>query len=121
MKSISEKYQLPIVIADISNVDQMVSVEQWLSYIRDAKMVITDSYHGTLFSIYFGKRFVSIKNSSRGNARFDTLQTLYNLSNIITEADLGAVPDVPETVVDISIVKRIRFQGETFLQSALNL
>lgn len=46
------------------------SVEQWLRSIRDAEVIITDSYHGMLFSIIFNKPFVLMKNDFRGNARF---------------------------------------------------
>ena len=46
------------------------SMEQWLRSIRDAKLIITDSYHGMLFSIIFNKPFVLMKNDFRGNARY---------------------------------------------------
>lgn len=53
------------------------SVEQWLRAFRDAKHVITDSYHGLVFAIIFNKSFTLIRNEKRGNARFDSiLQTL---------------------------------------------
>lgn len=39
----------------------------------DARYVITDSFHGTVFSILFEKPCVAIQNSSRGNDRFQSL------------------------------------------------
>lgn len=36
-------------------------VEQFLSYIQNAEGVITNSFHGTVFSILFQKKFVSVK------------------------------------------------------------
>mgnify|MGYP001942228272 FL=1 len=48
-------------------------VEQWLRSFMDAKYVITDSFHGTVFSILFEKPCVVIQNSSRGNDRFRSL------------------------------------------------
>ena len=48
---------------------------------RDAKMVITDSFHGTIFSIIFNKEFYSISNQSRGGSRFESLLSQFNLSN----------------------------------------
>ena len=47
------------------------SIETWLTSIRDADFIITDSFHGTVFSIIFEKQFVVISNTSRGAARFE--------------------------------------------------
>ncbi len=49
------------------------SIEQWLRYMRDAKFIYTDSYHGLLFAIIFHKPFYLMYNSFRGNARFDSV------------------------------------------------
>ena len=49
------------------------SIEQWLRYIRDAKFIFTDSYHGLLFALIFHKPFYLLYNSFRGNARFDSI------------------------------------------------
>lgn len=56
-------------------------VEQWLKSFADAKMVITDSFHGTVFSILFNKPFWVVSNSERGSARFASLLTEFGLSN----------------------------------------
>ena len=48
---------------------------------RDAKVVITDSFHGTVFSIIFNKEFYSICNISRGNSRFISLLSQFNLQD----------------------------------------
>ena len=49
------------------------SVEQWLRSFRDADFIITDSYHGLLFSLIFNKSFHLFRNQFRGNARFDSI------------------------------------------------
>ena len=36
-------------------------------------MVVTDSFHGTVFSILFGKDFYSLSNPHRGNTRIEGL------------------------------------------------
>ena len=48
-------------------------VEDWIRGFRDAKFVITDSFHGTVFSLIFNKPFVVIGNSKRGMTRFESL------------------------------------------------
>jgi hypothetical protein len=45
---------------------------------RDAAYVVTDSFHGTIFSIIFEKRFRCVYNKVRGTARFESLLNLYN-------------------------------------------
>lgn len=52
---------------------RMPTVYQWLSNIANANMVITDSFHGTVFSIIFHKPFLCINNKKRGTARFESL------------------------------------------------
>ena len=61
--------------------DCTLTIEEWLAMFRDAKMVVTNSFHGTAFSIIFNKEFYSICNKSRGNSRFNSLLTQFNLSN----------------------------------------
>lgn len=53
----------------------------WIKAFMDAKYVITDSFHGTVFSIIFNKPFWVIGNKSRGNARFDSLLRTYKLEH----------------------------------------
>ena len=60
--------------------DKPASIEQWLRSFADSEYVITDSYHGLVFSIVFNKPFYLIRNMFRGNARFDSLLNLISLS-----------------------------------------
>ena len=48
-------------------------VSQWLTYLKDAELIITDSFHCTVFSIIFHKKFVVVANKARGVARLETL------------------------------------------------
>ena len=54
------------------------TVPEWLAMFRDASYVVTDSFHGTVFSIIFGKEFKCIYNEGRGAARFESLLNMYN-------------------------------------------
>ncbi len=56
-------------------------VTQWLRAFMDAKMVITDSFHGCVFSIIFNKPFWVIGNKERGMARFNSLLTIFGLES----------------------------------------
>ena len=57
------------------------TIEKWLANFRDAKYVITDSYHGTVFSLIFQKQVYTFYNTYRGNARMDSLKEISGLVN----------------------------------------
>lgn len=56
-------------------------VSQWLTYLKDAELVITDSFHCTVFSIIFHKKFVVVANPTRGIARLETLLSKVGLED----------------------------------------
>ncbi len=57
------------------------SVTKWLKCFMDAKFIVTDSYHGCVFSIIFNKPFIALGNKGRGLDRFKSLLELFNLEN----------------------------------------
>lgn len=59
------------------------SIEEWLAYFRDAAYIVTNSFHGTVFSIIFHKRFVTITNEGRGGDRFTSLLNTFGLQDRI--------------------------------------
>ena len=64
-------------------------VEDWLSAFMEADMVVTDSFHGCVFSIIFNKPFWVIGNKERGLARFDSLLRQFDLQErLISPADI---------------------------------
>lgn len=70
--------ELNLISADL---DATLTVEQWIAMFRDATFVITDSFHGTIFSIIFNKQFISLENEKRGNSRLSSLMNLLNLTD----------------------------------------
>lgn len=50
-----------------------VTVKQWLAVLQQASMIVTDSFHGTVFSILFGREFFTLGNPGRGNTRITGL------------------------------------------------
>lgn len=92
-----------------SHDDTSLKVEEWLATFRDASFVVTDSYHGTVFSILFQKDFLIIPNSGRGIDRFDTLLSILNLQDrIIRDGFVGY-----QTIDWNSVSERIKIQQET--------
>jgi len=64
-----DKHLIPFYISLKTN----CSIEQWLRSFMDAEFVVTDSYHGLVFSLIFNKPFYLLYNNQRGNARFESL------------------------------------------------
>lgn len=58
-----------------------IPVEQWLRCFDDAEFVLTDSFHGCVFSIIFRKQFLAVGNKERGLSRFYSLLNLCSLSD----------------------------------------
>lgn len=74
------------------------SVPEWLASFAYADFVVTDSFHGMVFSIIFEKNFVVIGNHDRGLDRFTSLLSLLGLESRL----LFSVDDVNDNnIVDI--------------------
>lgn len=70
-----------VVDGDENSGKPMPPVTQWIKSFMDAKYVVTDSFHGTVFSIIFNKPFIAIGNKSRGLARFTSLLRKFELED----------------------------------------
>lgn len=57
------------------------SIPEWLASFSNADFVVTDSFHGMVFSIIFEKNFVVIGNKTRGIDRFLSLLSLLELED----------------------------------------
>lgn len=62
------------------------SVETWLRSFYECDYVITDSFHGTVFSILFNKPFFVYINKERGSSRFETLLEFTGLSSRVVSS-----------------------------------
>lgn len=56
-------------------------VEDWLSGIKNATLVVTDSYHCVIFSIIYKKNFVCLPNEKGGISRVKSLLQMLHLEN----------------------------------------
>ena len=72
VESIAKSKGLKAIIKSADK-NATLSVEDWLSMIANSSMVVTDSFHGTVFSILFHREFYSIVNIARGGTRFASL------------------------------------------------
>lgn len=66
-------------------------VEQFLAHIRYADRVVTNSFHGTVFSVLFERKFVSVRLSTTAS-RAENLLSMTELSNhLIDRVDRAEV------------------------------
>jgi len=77
----SERLGLPVRRYSADQCAEL-TVEEWLSIFRDARFVVTDSFHGTVFSIIFEKSFRCVMNPARGRTRFMDLLEKYHSNSL---------------------------------------
>ncbi|MFR9565799.1 MAG: polysaccharide pyruvyl transferase family protein [Rikenellaceae bacterium] len=96
-----------------SNLDEYVipSPYKWLAEFRDAEFVVTDSFHGAVFSIIFNKPFVVMVNHKRGAARIHSLLKIFGLEDRLIERadDLNTAHFAP---IDYERVNRIKAEWQ---------
>ena len=86
---------------DVRNI-KAVGPKQFLSLIKNAECIITDSFHGTAFSIIFNKQFYSIPYKGT-ESRINDMLELFNLKNrIVTKY----------TLMDKSIIDYSNFENQ---------
>ena len=91
LKRLRYKYNFDIYnMADISDSESYInSPSEFIDLINDANLVITDSFHGCVFSVIFEKPFIVFeRNSGQNNSmnsRIETLLSKFNLSSRMVE------------------------------------
>lgn len=66
------------------------TVEEWLGLYENASAVVTNSFHGTVFSLIFNKSFLSVHQTGKfedQNVRIDSLLEDFGLKNQIFSGD----------------------------------
>lgn len=103
---------------------------EWIGYIKNAEIVFTDSFHGTIFSINYHKQFISFENitgdthSDNSLRKYSILKQLglsnrcvpysFNLENIVTT-------EIIEYEQVDAILEKLRKKSMDFLETALEI
>ncbi|HPW65516.1 MAG TPA: polysaccharide pyruvyl transferase family protein [Salinivirgaceae bacterium] len=91
-------------------------VERWLGAFQNAKFVITDSFHGAVFSIIFNKPFFVFSNARRGNARMVSLLNTFELNErLITEKTDFTTSNLKSEIDWDSVNKKLIIEKEKSL------
>lgn len=120
IKSFAQAKGLPYFIKSADNdVKDTDSIELWLSYFRDAAFVVTDSFHGTAFSINYNKDFFVFENRNRGNSRFESLLSLFDLNHRMVEKINANIKSINWIEVN-ECLNNERVRCYEFIEKALN-
>lgn len=100
-------------------------VTKWIRGFMDAEFVITDSFHGTVFSIIFNKNFIAVGNATRGMTRFTSLLKTFGLEErLILEINDRAL-QIADSPIDFKKVNEIleteKVKSIAFLKNALTV
>lgn len=97
------------------NIRTILSVNEWLSYIRGADAVFTNSYHGMLFSLYFGKPVWTNKKDSR----LRSLLRLLDIESCFIDRDEGLTHRINYEITQERLAQ-FREKGINFLKRIIN-
>lgn len=122
-EALSKKTGLPIIV--LRHLDEFIASDEtfgdvapydagpaeFVSLIRNAAYVCTDSFHGTVFSILYNKEFFTFfrhaqKNRFSTNSRIESLLSVADLGQRLI-ADTGAAPDLENTIDYTAVNQRI--------------
>lgn len=101
------------------------SVDDWLHDLSCADYVVTDSFHGTCFSILFHKQFIVVGNAKRGMNRFLSLLKMFNLEDRLVpeSAQMDEVQELCGKKIDYAEVdcqlENLRSKSHSFIDNCL--
>lgn len=104
---------------EIIDLNGEYSVEDFVSVIRYAKLVITSSFHATAFSVIFGTKFYSIQLNDGYDTRYVSLLKKLNLTSRLI--CIGSDIDSQEIVKQLPgySLQRINSDSVEFLKNSL--
>lgn len=108
------------------NITLFNKVSQWLTYLKDSEFVITDSFHCTVFSLIFHKKFIVFPNKGGGVARLKSLLSMLGLEErFIVDINSCNIEKIIDKEIDYKeIDKRLKKEKEKsfdFLKKALGV
>ncbi len=101
-----------------------VDLYEWLWYYSHAKAVVTDSFHGTIFSIIYQKPFITLLNKKRGAQRFVSLLEPVGLKDRLFDTpqqlgeNMGLLDGLDYTEPDKKL-DELRSKSMSWLENAL--
>lgn len=95
------------------------NTERWLSYMKNADMIITNSYHGLSMAIALEKNFriFGIKNSVQNNSRMENLVNRLSLDSYMYVDDVRNNADCPNWEGVRKVLEIERKKSDEYIRS----
>ena len=101
--------------------NNQTTIENFLYYLLKSDCVITNSFHGTVFSIIFNKPFITIYNKLNARARYLSLGNLFGISDRLFENK--EKPDFNQLIkplkINLTLLKQLRLKSINFIKKNL--
>lgn len=92
-------YYIDNTIVQEKRKEKLLSIENWLESFIGADTIVTDSFHGTVFSINFNKNFIVLSNHFRGQSRILSVLTMFGLEKRLVK-DMKEAEEVLKMSID---------------------
>jgi len=117
-------YYKKIFINELKH-ENNLSPQEFIGLIKSSRYVITNSFHGVVFSLIFHKKFYVITRGNMNSRIFDLLKKLTLEDRIINEKDILEIKyDINDEInyqkID-TIISKLRIESEIFLKNALEI
>ena len=125
--SVSKLFNLEIISSEnLKGHTDVLSPWEWVGHFKKAKYIITNSYHGTLFSIIFKKPFIFVALSGKKveyNERAVSLLSCVGLeNNIVTDCDPAKIEEILENTNFKNAyykLSQMRYNSEKFVDDVI--
>ena len=97
-------------------------VREWLKLIKNSDLIITNSFHGCVFSLIFEKSFIPIKNNERGNSRIESLLQMFSIDPMMTTIEKLVKQEVfcPKIIIKNSRFLTNKVDAKRFILQNIN-
>ncbi|WP_458399745.1 polysaccharide pyruvyl transferase family protein [Mailhella sp.] len=122
LEALEKALGVPVIRKEV---DGSLSIEAWLDAIRKARFVVTDSFHGTCFSLLMHKPFLTLSSYSEARSRVDQILSKVGLQHrIMAPSNAADHMDTLLTPIDWESVDAVlaqeRGRARAWLQEALS-
>ena len=101
-----------------------IGPKEFVKALKNAQMVVTDSFHGCVFSILFKKQFVVFKREGYAYEMFDRIETLLNMVDLTSQikndysVEYNTISCKKYTEIENVLIKK-RLEAESIIRSVM--
>lgn len=99
---------------------QLITPDEFIWLVHNSEFVCTDSFHATVFSLIFNKKFLSFRRCEKGmDKMFDRIENVQNIFGVnrVFDNDISSI----ERDYQVKSLNEIKCSSIKFLKNALNL